>query len=386
MKIKHIFLNLLVLSILFSFSCTSEKRDSEKFEIKKYQGFVVDSLMFEWLPEVKMLDYNDETEELLVTSQREILILDKEGNIVSQFNPHIEGPNYVGDFDYGWIFYGDGQLMCYGTYYFHLFSKDGQRIKRFPYPVETNGLWLLDNDPHMLLSYEAEGEDKLVTFITSPMGPNFKTQDFQDSVQMVYLMDVTSETGVPIMHKPENSVYRTLGRYVDRGWPHITSLGEGIFAQIYSIDSVLYIWNAESNELLNSIPIPVEHRPEYETIAFGERGEPDRLKINAYIHSTGDQIILSSVSKIPESVRKELEKEPRYWEGEAFMEAVKKYSKVRPLLFDKDRYLGPLSFKIGKYEYNRISTKSGFMWFQRRYDDERDYRTFLKVKIVPAEE
>lgn len=381
MKITHTFFGLIVLSILFTGSCSSSKEETDKIQIGNYQAVVVDSLTFEWLPEVKLLDYNDETEELLLASQREILIIDKEGNIVSQFNPHIEGPNYVGDFDFGWIFYGDGQLMCYGSYYFHLFSKVGERIKRVPYPVETNGLYLLDGDPQMLMTYSTEGQDKLVTFITAPMGPHFKTKDFQDSVQMVYLMDVNSELGTPIMHKPENSVYRTLGKYVDRGWPHMTSLGEGIIAQTYSIDSVLYIWNADSNELVNSIPIPAEHRPEYETIDFEQKGEPDRVKTNGYIHSTGDKIILTSVSRIPESVRAELEKQPRYRESDAFKEASKKYNKVRSLLFDKDRYLGPLSFKIGKYEYNRIGTKSGFMWFQRRYDDERDYRTFLKVRV-----
>lgn len=381
MKIKHTLVGLIALSFLFAFSCSPSKEEAEEFQIKNYEAVVVDSLMFEWLPEVKLLDYNDETEELLLASQRDILVIDKEGNIVSQFNPHIEGPNYVGDFDFGWIFYGDGQLMCYGTYYFHLFSKEGERIKRFPYPVEINGLWSLNNDPQMLMSYKYGGQDKLVTFITAPMGPHFKTKDFQDSVQMVYLMDVDSEVGTPIMHKPESSVYRTLGKYVDRGWPHMTSLGEGIIAQTYSIDSLLYIWNAEANELVNSIPIPLEHRPEYETIDFEQMGEPDRVKINGYIHSTGDKIILSSISRIPESVRKELEKQPRYREGEAYKEAVKRYSKLRYLLFDKERYLGPLSLKFGKYEYNRIGTKSGFMWFQRRYDDERDYRTFLKVRI-----
>lgn len=97
-------------------------------------------------------------------------------------------------------------------------------------------------------------------------------------------------------------------------------------------------------------------------------------------------IVLTSTSRIPESVYRDLRKTSRWWESEAFKEAGKKYISQQLLLFDESRFLGKLKLDIGPYQFDRLSTQSGFMWFQRRYADERDYHTFLKVEIVPEED
>lgn len=221
MKNKHK-LNILFFTLIaFLFSCTQSNESSKSEEIRNYRAIVTDSLTFDWLPEVKLLDYNDETGEFLLESQKDILVIDKEANVVSQFNPHVEGPNYVGDYDYGWIFYGENQLVAYGMNYFYLFDKNDGLIERYSYPVEVSSWWLLDGDPQMLFHYRKENNDKLLTFITAPNGPAYNSQAFQDSVKMVYLMDLENGESRPVMHKPETSIYRTIGRYIDRGFPYM---------------------------------------------------------------------------------------------------------------------------------------------------------------------
>lgn len=389
MKIKHTLVGLIVLSFLFAFSCSPSKEEAEEFQIRSYRAIVADSVVFEWLSELDLLDYNEETEELLLLDKtsKEILIINEDGELLNKFNPHIEGPNYVGDYDFGWIFYGNDHLMCYGTYYFHLLDKEGHRVKRFPYPVETNGLWSLDYNPRMLFDYYHEGEDNFVAFITAPQGPSYQNSEYYDSVEMVYAIDVENEAGHSIMNKPETSTYRNLKGYVDHGWPYMTNYSGSKFAQIHSIDSMLYIWNAEGDELVNSIVIPKEFQPEYEVKSYGDSGTPDRFRINSNVYSTKDYILLHSLKIIPESIIRELRRKyPRYWESEEYKEAVKRYLDANYLVFDEEGFLGELEYETGPTGIVKISTKKDFMWLDRRYNNERDYRTFLKVKIVPVEE
>lgn len=385
---KHTYLVILFFIVAGFISCESEKdQESNRSKAQNFEAIVVDSLMVDWLSELKLMDYNEATGEFLVEDQtdRQLMIVDDQGEIVLRFNPHIESPNYVGDFDHGWIFFGEEQLMCYSNYYFHLFDKEGNRIKRFEYPVEVSSIWKLDYDPQLMFNYQLNDEQKFVAMITGPKGPRYNTQAFQDSVQMVYSIDVDKEEGFPIMDKPNDLVYRTLGAFVDRGWPYMRNYEGSKFAQIYSVDDYIYFWDAESNQLLNKVEIPEEFKPNFETIPFGSTEEPDRLRINANIYNTKDYVILQSLDRIPESVMKQIMRESRWWEGEALKEAGKKYVASNHLVFNEEGFLGKLTYNIGKYQYYKISTKSDFMWFQRTYDDERDYRTFLKVKIVPAE-
>lgn len=389
MKNKHTLILFIVLAILFAGSCSTSKEEMGVPQTRNYKAIVADSVVFEWLSELDLLDYNEETEELLLLDKtsNEVLIINEEGELLSQFNPHIEGPNYVGDYDFGWIFYGNDYLICYGTYYFHLLDKEGKRVKRFPYPVETNGLWMLDYNPRMLFDYEYQGDDKFVAFITAPQGPSYPSMDYYDSIEMVYAIDVESESGYSIMSKPESSTYRNLKGYVDHGWPYMTNYFGSKFAQIHSIDSMLYIWNAEGDELLNSIVIPKEFQPDYEVKSSGDSGKPDRFRINSNVYSTKDYILLHSLKIVPESIKSELRnKYPRYWESEEYREAVQKYMDANYLVFNEEGFLGELKYETGPTGVNRLSTKKDFIWKDRRYEDERDYRTFLKVKIVPVKE
>jgi len=347
---------------------------------------VVDSLVFEWLPEVRLLDYNEQTEELLLTTQNEIMVIDNEGEIVSQFNPHIEGPSYVGNSDFGWIFDSRGGLICYAHHSFDVLDKAGNRIKRIPYPTEVKYWMILDFNPQMLFNYKVDGAEKLVVMIPAPIFSDSKSKAFQDSVELIYSIDVKTDEARSVMAKTEDNVYRNLEAYVDPGWPYMTNFSDGKFAQVFNADSVIYVWDAEKNRLINTLSIPVDSRPDYQTIPFGDRGEPDRYKVNANVYSTGDYIILNSINLIPESIYKEIRKLPRWWESEELASAQRKYSKNEYLIFDEEGFLGNLEMNIGKVDYYQLSTKSDFLWYQRTYEDERDYRTFLKVKIVPVEE
>ncbi len=363
--------------------CTSNNSSVSK-QAKVFSLTLEDSITFDRLSEVELQDYNENTGELLLHDAQtsEILIINTQGELVSSFDPFTEGPNYVSDQTYGWNFYGEDQILAYGQVHFHRLSKKGQRIQRLEYPVEVSSWWTLDYNPRMLFTFDDNNESKIVAFIPGVTGPNYKTQAFQDSVDMVYTLSFESSKSQAVFEKLEQSVYRSLGKYVDRGWPTMANFSDSRFAVTYSIDSVLYIFDAVSNELLNQIPIPRGYQPKYDYVDFGSKNVPDRSRINTRIFPMGEEIILEVSDRIPESVMTKIQQLPQWWESDELMEASRKYSDRYYLVFNQNGYLGNLNWQGTNINYHIIGSKNGFLWLQRRYEDERDYRTFLKMKIT----
>lgn len=390
---KHlkVFFRLLILTFAIS-SCGSGgiKNNESSIEEKDYVTYVLDSLTFSHLSEVELLDYSEVSDELMLKDKLsgEVIIIDNDGEVVSKFNPHIEGPSYVGNSDHGWVFHGDDGLVCFSNYYFYHLKKDGEMITKHKYPVEVRGIWMLDYSPEMMLSYSNGDEDYFVPFITEPDGFPYNSQAFQDSVYMLYRIKLGEGIAEPIMKKRPESIYRTLGEYVDRGWPYLTQVDGSKTAVMYSVDSIIYLYDAHTDELLQEIVIPEQFRATFESVPFGKKDQPDRTRINTEIRSTGEHIILRVMDRIPESVRRTLQRQGgRWWESQAYKEASKKYTKINTLLFDLDgNYLGPLGNEAGFLNYDMESTSQGYYWAQRRYEDERDYKTFLKVAVKEAGE
>lgn len=387
MKLSLLKTPLAVLLILaLSNGCSPKGNDSSFATGTNFITQVVDSVSFDFLSDIELLDYNNATGEFLVKNKqgRSIFVVDGKGELVSEFNPYVQGPSYVGDNDFDWVFYGEEDLLCYSTGYFYQMTKEGERVRRVPYPVETAGLWMLDYNPEMIFTYSVDKRTKVVSFITESAGPRFNTQAFQDSVDMVYRMDFDENLAEAVMQKQKDGVYRSLGDYVDRGWPYMTHIKGSLMAQTYFADSSLYIFDVETNTLVNRISIPKPYQPDFDVIPFGERGQPDRRRITGSVFSTGDFVIVWSFGKVPESVIAKIRRaKSRYWETQEYKEAVAKYSKSDHLVFNKDRYIGELEYGIGPIGFETISSSNGYFWVQRRYEDERDYKTFLKVRIVP---
>tara|TARA_R110000823_G_scaffold284631_1_gene402911 strand:- start:249040 stop:249525 length:486 start_codon:yes stop_codon:yes gene_type:complete len=159
-------------------------------------------------------------------------------------------------------------------------------------------------------------------------------------------------------------------------------LSGSTFAFTHQSDNHLYIFDAEKNEYLNKIAIPTEFLPEYKAVEFGSKDDPELLKINSHVFSVGNKILLLSLGKIPNAVMKELQQLPRWWYSPEFEAATRKYMTTDFLLFDQKQFLGKVDWDINLNEPMPKGTENDFLWLKRTYKDERDYQTFLKVKIV----
>lgn len=382
---KHTLNVLAFLAMLYLVSCSGNQ--STETTTKSYKAVIADSVVFKTFPEVELLDYNKRSKELMLRDRQssEIVVIDQNGKEISRFNPHIEGPNYTGDHTFGWTFFGDDNIVGYGYHHFHLLSKLGERIKRIPYPVEPKGWATLDYDPKMVFDLNQGNKSEIITLIPGMGGFSAKSQGYHDSIKVVYKVNLETEIGTPVMHKTPDGLYRSLGEYVDRGFPSMIALEGGKVAQIYHADDKIYIWDAYQNKLITKLAIPEPHKPVFDKIPFDQKGSPDRFKINANIYRTKDHILLYSLDKIPESVFDNLtETVERWWESDELEKLHRQYTKTNLLLFSEEGFLGEVNTDgLGEYVfYNGESTNEDFFWVQRTYNDERDYRTFLKVKIV----
>lgn len=389
------------LFLLFVLSCstTSNSNGALEIEPQEYETYVIDSLSIPYLAELEILDYDERKNHLLVQSRQEraILIIDEAGEVLEKFYPFQEGPGYVGDFSYGWVFSGDDELISHSYSYFYRLKRNGDYVQRIPYPVEIKGSWMLDYNPEMLFSTSYDDKDYLIGFITEPAGYQYNSKAFQDSVDMIYKMELVPKEDLanlnpdykpkakPIMRKQANSVHRSLEAYVDRGWPYITKINDDLAIAVYSIDTVLYLFDLKNDNLVRQITIPSDFHPDYETVPFGSKEKPDRYRINATAISDGKHIILNSFNVVPESVMRNIQAQGSgWWESEAYQEAQKKYFAINRLVFDLEgNFLGKLTNGAGSQGAYKQSTSQGFYWVDRRYKEEKDHRTFLKLGIRP---
>lgn len=369
-------------------SCSSSSKRSESL-VTGYTTQVVDSISFNRLSEVELLDYNDKTKELLVSDEqtREVFILNEKGEIVSSFQPYIEGPNYVENNNFGWTFFGDDELVAYGRVYFHRLSKDGTRLQRMEYPVQPRGWVMLDYNPQMIESVSPMGnENMLLAMIPGVVRMSQRDQSAQDTTSIMFVMDFKTGSYERVLRRPEESLYRTSGAYYGMGVPLIKRLDKSTLAVTYAADTSLFIYDLSKDEFVRRITVPTIFQPVVIPASFESNDSPKEESVTSRLFSTGEQIILEHMGQIPEEVYKQIMKLDRWWESPELEVAAKQYMKRKYSLYSSEKFLGEIDWTIEESFLNGLNTESGFLWLQRSYKDERDYRTFLKVKIVPAEE
>lgn len=383
MKNKHRLLGLVSLTLVLSSGCSSSS-EKGSHESTRFITQVVDSISFERLSEVKLLDYNDKTRELLVSDEqtREVFILNEKGEIVSSFKPHVDGPNYVENNNFGWTFLGDNELVAYGRVYFHRLSKEGERLQRMEYPVKPRGWAWLDHDPQMLESTNKS----LLAMIPGVYGGIRRSKVAQDTSSIMFLMDFKTLNFKSVLRKPAESIYRLDNSYYGDGIPLFSKLNESTLAVTYAADTSLFIYDLTKDEYFGRISIPAEYHAKVIPVSFDSNDSPKEESVNTRLFSTGEQIILEHMGQIPEEVWKQIMQVENWPESPEMDNAIRQYVDRKYSIYSQDKYLGELDWTVGEGFINTVNTESGFIWVQRSYKDERDYRTFLKVKIVPAEE
>jgi hypothetical protein len=375
----------MILFLVVIYGCqTSESTDSkEQGREISYIAEIADSVVIQRLSQVEMEAINAETSQLLLHDEQtnEMLVVDSHGEVVSSFNPFVESPDYMGNSSFGWTFYGEDKMVGFGYTHFVQYSLEGKRLKRFPYPIEVNGWVMMDFFPKRVAYYQGGSTEEVLALI--PGIPSPRSQSYYDSLDLVYALNFEKDASRPVFRRPTQSVYRTEGKYIDNGYPSMDHLGDGKFALIYPSDKNVYIYDAPSNELINTISLPEAHQPEYKPANFDSKVSPDLTKSVGYVMGMGDKFAVMVNGRIPESEFKKLREIDRWWESPELDQLSNKYGSMDLLLFDQEKYLGEVKWDFDLGDYRFLGDSNGYIWLKRVYDDERDYQTFLKIRIVP---
>ena len=219
----------------------------------------------------------------------------------------------------------------------------------------------------------------LTMFISSKLT---KTQEYQDSTNVVFRMNLETGQTVPAIQKAADNIYRTAVNDIDPGYPTFTLLTGSTFAYTHQSDNYLYIYDAEKNQTINKISIPKEFLPKYEGVNFDSKERAEQLRINANVYSVDGKALLISAGKIPSTIMREIQQDPNWFRSPEFEAAQKKYMTPTFLLFDQNQFLGKVDWDIDLSKALPKGTQDDFLWLKRTYKDERDYQTFLKIKIV----
>ena len=171
----HILKRILIalgLALLALLQACDSKKEVQLNQVERYELEVLDSVSIDRLSEVVLMDYNEQTEELLLHDKQtnEILVVGKEGQLISSFNPFVEGPDHVGSQGYGWNFFEKDKIIGYGQVHFHLLTKAGKRLKRLTYPAQVTSWWILDYNPKMLFTFEYQNSTRVLAFVPGVMG------------------------------------------------------------------------------------------------------------------------------------------------------------------------------------------------------------------------
>lgn len=387
LKYKYILAGMcwVLISLVVSSCGGSESHEeSESSYNLSYVAEIADSIVIDRLSVLTMEAVSPDGSQLLLIDEQknEMVLANASGEIISSFNPFVEGPDYMGDKSFGWTFYGDDQLVGYGYTHFVLFSDEGKRLKRLPYPIDVGGWIIMDFFPKRLIHYQSQSKEEVIALIPGMSKPSPRSQVYFDSLDMVYALDFNSETSRPVFRKPAESVYRTIGKYIDHGYPSMDHLSNGKFAVAYTSDKNIYIYDAPSNELIKTLEIPEVHQPKYDAVDFDSRAKVDRTKSVGYVMALGDKIAVMMIGRVPESELEKIQGIPQWWQSPELQQLQNKYGSTDVLLFDEEQYLGEVDWNLDLTDYRFLGDPKGYIWLKRAYEDERDYQTFLKVRII----
>jgi hypothetical protein len=232
------FTSLLLAVFVCLFSC--QRNTDATGSIKDYEFVKVDSLVFDELETMTILDYHHEKELYLMVNkgtEGRYVLVDKAGNKVAE-NYLSEGPDSFGLVLHRGGFVGD-EIMFVSDQTIFMYDQDLKPLRKFPFKQEARVKlihWSLD----YLSTYTHEGQVKAI----ANLGDSFLQpypMDYYDTLNAIHLVDPIHGS-VTKGGKLDTSSRLTQGRFLpfmDKP-VFFSDAGSAFVSVIYSGDSILY--------------------------------------------------------------------------------------------------------------------------------------------------
>lgn len=213
---------LLLISIFFV-SCIN-RNASETKEINNFQIKITDSLKIDYLGSLLMLDYDSSSQQYLAFGNRdkEIIVLDEEGEIISNFDFASDGPNALGWINALSLKNGKIELIDQKSGFLH-FDINGNPLWRYKLPYSFTYINSIQGRPYYSLGEE-------LIYLRPERSDNGYSSTISSLFQSVYqlpileIIDTTTNAMRLTMRFPETSTYKD-GKYRFWMFPNVMKSG-----------------------------------------------------------------------------------------------------------------------------------------------------------------
>ncbi len=118
-------------SILLIFISACGENEIEKTDLSKtYKLTISDSVIINQLSSIRLFAVNQEDEKFIVQVRGGIHIYNFNGEELLNFNPHVDGPDYISPVTIDWEFFGENEMIAYGLcqiIFFRMLENDYQK-------------------------------------------------------------------------------------------------------------------------------------------------------------------------------------------------------------------------------------------------------------------
>ncbi|WP_194775172.1 hypothetical protein [Pararhodonellum marinum] len=382
---KTFSLNCLVLMIVLSCGTKpSEKMDSDgKLELE-----VLDSVRFEYLGQLHLMDVNPEIGKVLFFDQqtRDFLVSDFEGNQLAKFNKTGDAPDSFGSFPLTAGKFIDGssfRILSYLGAFTYDFEGNLIHAMRYPEPVYFPGRASAESE-----FFEVENKFHTVGIVPRGEYPN-NIPAYYDNFELLAKIDAENGEVERVIKLEEESVFKNgNGHDVSDMIPLIQIRDEKIW-MIVGKDLFLNVYDLNPpHALLQKTALPVQEFDQNPGLPMKEMDplaiRPDmtfgRIK---NMKVTDKHVIISYFRGLDELDREEFKALKTFQESQIFLESKKdKYPDHLLVLNKEGEKL--TDFEIPSQLHNQqFLFREGFLWFLSRLnlEEEEDFWTVYKVDL-----
>lgn len=228
--------------------------DRDSVNLSSYEARIMDSLLIDHLGNLWLLDYDFQSETYMSwgTGQRDLLLISKKGEIVSQFDIPSDGPNRIGsitslDFENGEvrILENPGKIV-------HL-NGDGEIVKKIDFPVYGFYLNGIAGDPYFPFKNE-------IAFVRPEKELSQEDIDwdefYETGFQKIYqqpileVLDTMSMKSRLTMEFPKESIYQD-GKFYNWMFPTVTKEGKN-WMLYFRGEMKFFLYQEVDNEIVFS--------------------------------------------------------------------------------------------------------------------------------------
>jgi hypothetical protein len=391
---KHLQLYLFVLLIF----CSCSGPEKKEQEIPTTYSFeVIDSLDLKILGDPMITDVSPGANRFVFYdfANREFIITDGSGSILSQFSKKEDTPDSYGFLMESPGFVNDNQLALVGMRGIFIYDLGGNMIKKLPHPETLGGAGFMSLSGKGIETVTLNGKQYLLSKSVRTRETFPGEQKFYDNFRALEFIDIEEGKFTEIVPFEEGSQFLDGNGYFESDYAPALEAAEGKLYIALGGEQRLNVYDLSpegaklDTVVMLNIPgfgkLPVTPRAEFAEGTVIIKGGTPAIR---NIHIIEGKILVQYYGGIPEDKMKELEAfytSGNEEEAEQLYEKIENEVKKGILILDQKTLdvIGNLDFPKG-VNVSGFASGGGFLWMEKspNEEEEEDFLRIYKVKLV----